>query len=273
METNKYRINITKSIFSIILGIALVCWFIFLSVTIVNTTRQVLSIIDTNIDHIHSTISTINDGLESVSESFDTMNSSLQTVKSYVVGIEPVLDNISRFIGTDLTNLAESGRDSLVAAAQGSIIIDDTLTFLSKIPFLNFSYEPKQTLNKSLMDLSETFGNIPNSFSGFRNSLNSSTNNLGNLEQDFEDFSVNLDDMKENIKDTRLSLQEFSDEMDGYQSDLPQTQQKIITWTGVSTGIICFIIVIWIISNLYVIIASHNALKSDKIAMRTRREG
>lgn len=272
IKTNKNRIDIINSSFSMLLGILLIVVLIFLAVTLANTTRTLVRSASTGIDRVHSTMTVVNDGLESVTKSFDTLSSSLQTMKGYISGIEPIVSSIQKIVGTDLVNLAEKGRDSLVAAAQGSKIVDDTLTFLSKVPLLNFEYKPKKTLNESLLDLSETFGSIPDSLSDLEKGLTTSTSDLDTFEDKFENLSGNVDDMKTNMSDTSLSIQGFLDNLERYKQDLPQTQKKIIIWISVITSILCLIILVWMINAVYTFIVAREGIISDRIANRKQPE-
>lgn len=272
IKNNKNRIDIVKSSFSILIDILLIALLIFLAVTLSNTTRSLVQSASVGIDRVHSAMTVVNDGLENVSKSFDTISSSLQTVKGYVSGIEPIMESVQKIIGTDLVNLAEKGRDSLLAAAQGSKIVDDTLTLLSKIPLLKFEYKPKKTLNESLLDLSDTFGSIPKSLSTLEEGLTTSTKDLDSFENKFEDLTTNVDNMKGNMADTGLSIRGFLDKLLQYKDSLPKTQRKIILWISVITSLLCFVILIWMINQVYSFIVAQEGLKSDRIAKKEQPE-
>lgn len=268
VKNNKYRLDIIKSSFSILLGIVLIALLIFLAVNLANTTRKVIVVASDGITRVHSTLSVVNDGLENVSKSFETLNTSLETVRSYVSGVEPILNTVKNFIGNDLSKLALDGRDSLVAAAQGSKIVDDALSFLSRIPLLKFEYSPKKTLNDSLLDLSETFGSIPDSLETLEKGLSTSTSNLETFDSKFTELSTNITDMKSNMSETKLSISSFLDKLDQHQQNLPKTQRTIIIWISVITGILCLIVLIWMLSQVYTFIVAREGLKSDRITKR-----
>ena len=273
IKANKNRIDIIKSSFSIFLGILLIVALIFLAVTLSNTTRSLVQAASAGIDRIHETISLVNDGLENVSESFDIVSASLQTMKGYVSGIEPVLSSVKKIVGTDLVNIAERGRDSLLAAAQGSKIVDDSLTLLSRLPLIKFEYQPKKSLNESLLDLSDTFASIPESLNTLEVELTTSTKDLNSFEDQFEDLTKNVNNMKGTMSETSLSVRGFLDNLLRYKDELPKIQKNIIIWISIITSLLCLVILIWLLREVYCFIVAREGLLSDRITRDKKPEG
>lgn len=272
IKQNKTRIDLAKSGSLLILGIAMLVLLIVLAVTLANGTRELIHIASTGIDTLQETLSSVNDGLNNVSSSFDTLKDSLQTVKDYVYGIEPILENMTDLVGSDLVKIAQDGQNSLKAAAQGSKLVDDALTLLSRLPLLNFDYAPEKALNESLLELSETFGSIPESLSGLEKEISNSAANISTFDTNFVDFNTNIDDLKANVDNTGSSLEGFIDQLQSYQQKLPKVQRTIITWIAVITCALCLLLLIWMVNQFFTFIMALEAIKSDKIAMRKRPE-
>lgn len=272
IKRNKTRIDLAKSGFSLVLGIAMLVLLIILAVTLADGTRELIRIASNGIDTLQETLSSVNDGLNNVSSSFDTLKGSLQTVKDYVYGIEPILENMTDLIGSDLVKIAQDGQNSLEAAAQGSKLVDDALTLLSRLPLLNFDYAPEKALNESLLELSETFGSIPESLSGLEKEISNSAANISTFDTNFVDFNTNIDDLKANVDNTGSSLEGFIDQLQSYQQKLPQVQRAIITWIAIITCALCLFLIFWLINQFFTFIMALETLKSDKIAMLKRPE-
>lgn len=272
LKRNKNRIDLIKSSFLFLLSCAMIVLLIILAVTLANGTREIIHTAENGIDSLHQTLSTVNDGLVSITDSFDTLKESLHTIDDYLFSIEPVLERITSFVGTDLAKIAQDGHDSLKAAAQGSKLVDDALIFFSRLPMVNFNYAPKKTLNESLLELSETFASIPESLSGLEEGLNSSASNIDSFENKFNDFHTDIDNIKTNVKDTGSSLENFITQLENYKQKLPELQRKTITWISILTSVLCLIIFIWALKQIYIFIIALEAIKSDKIAMRKQPE-
>jgi predicted PurR-regulated permease PerM len=272
IKQNKTRIDLAKSGSLLILGIAMLVLLIVLAVTLANGTRELIHIASTGIDTLQETLSSANDGLNNVSSSFDTLKDSLQTVKDYVYGIEPILENMTDLVGSDLVKIAHDGQNSLKAAAQGSKLVDDALTLLSRLPLLNFDYAPEKALNESLLELSETFGSIPESLSGLEKEISNSAANISTFDTNFIDFNANIDNLKTNVDETGSSLEGFIDQLQSYQQKLPKVQRTIITWIAVITCALCLLLLIWMVNQFFTFIMALEAIKSDKIAMLKRPE-
>ncbi len=270
LKRNKTRIDLIKSSFSLLLSCAMIVLLILLAVRLANGTRKIIHAADNGIASLHQTLTTVNDGLESITDSFDTLKASLHTIDDYLHGIEPILESMTKFVGTDLTKIAQDGHNSLKAAAQGSKLLDDALTFFSRLPMINFNYAPKKTLNESLLELSETFASIPDSLTGLEEGLSNSASNISSFEDKFVDFHTNIDDIKTNVKDTGSSLESFITQLESYKQNLSEIQREIITWISIITSILCLLIIIWAVKQVYIFILALEAIKSDRIAMRKR---
>ncbi len=265
IKNNKNRIDIIKSSFSILLGILLIALLIFLSVKLADATRKFVQVADNSIDNLRETLVIASDSIDNVAKSFDTLDSALITVQGYISEINPILSNVKNIISTDLLKLANEGRDSLLAAADGSKIVDDTLSLLSRIPLLNFSYEPKKTLNQSLTELSDTFATLPDSLTNLEEGLTTTNTSLEAFDNNFASFNANISNMKNNLLDVSESIEGFDQKLLNIQTDLPKTQRNIILWISIITVLLCLIVVAWIFSQIYTFIIARESLKSDRI--------
>jgi len=272
LKRNKTRLDLIKSSFSLLLACAMIGLLIFLAVTLSKGTRELIQIADNGIDSLYQTLSTVNEGLAGVTDSFDTLKDSLHTIDDYLTGIEPVLENMTQFVGTDLAKIARDGHDSLKAAAQGSKLVDDALSFFSRLPMVNFTYAPEKTLSESLLDLSETFASIPANLSGLEEGLSHSTTKISSFENNFVDLETNINTIKTKVEDTNTSLANFTSQLESYKLKLPEIQRKIISWISIITIVLCLIVIIWAGKQIYIFIIALEAIKSDKIAMREQPE-
>lgn len=164
--------------FSIILAVVLVIVLISLRINlgiqlnvfaeqsgdIISNTKETLTLVENFLPDLNSTLTQVNTSVDNFQTSGDEL--------------PDLLDNVGSLIGNDFSDLASEGQLSLESAANSAKIIDETLSFLSRIPFLNVNYDPEQPLEKGLRDLSSSFGSFPENLGQIQNDLNSATENI-----------------------------------------------------------------------------------------------
>ncbi|HHX08641.1 MAG TPA: hypothetical protein GX730_04330 [Chloroflexi bacterium] len=219
----EFRTRPFRYYFSLLLALVLIGALISLRIT--------LGIhLNTFTEQSKNFISNTKETLTLVEDFLPDLNSSLIHVKTSVENFQisgdelpDLLDNVGSLIGNDFSALASEGQLSLESAANSAKIIDETLSFLSRIPFLNVNYDPEQPLEKGLRDLSSSFGSLPENLGQIQSDLSSATENISVFTEQLDSINDSLNDFSDSVGSLKPKLLTYQIILD----ELNETVQKV----------------------------------------------
>jgi chromosome segregation ATPase len=161
------------------------------------TSQDGLTLLDQAVDDLLSEFVIIED-------SFDSLNMTL-------AGISNSLETSANLIGDDLKQTVGDTRTALDSAATTAELIDNTLTFLSKIPLLGVNYEPEVPLHISLNQVADNLETFPTTLDQIETGLNETTDGLESLKTDLKDLSDQIQGFEDDLENAQVILGRFND--------------------------------------------------------------
>jgi hypothetical protein len=233
-------------VFFLLIGIA----GIAVSVAGVYLGRQAIdefgAAVDTALSRSLVTLDTAADTLILTKSTFDRVNSGLDTVgvtadnvAQTLIDTQPMLENISSVVATDIPNSLEAIQDSLPGVAKAAGTIDDTLRALAAfevsrevfgIPIafdLGIDYEPELSLDEGVLSIGDSIEGMPDSLRAMQPSLDLANNNLADISTNINDIATDLDAIGDNVKQIEPLIDEYIMLIADVEQLMNQTQAKL----------------------------------------------
>jgi len=170
------------------------------------------------VDSLQFTITTTGKGLNVLDNALDNVNTNLEIIGASLENLNGTFDDISSslsssadFIGDDLRQTIITTQIALSSASSSAEIIDDTLSIISRIPFIGANYQPEVPLHTSLNAVSEGMNDIPQSLEKIEGSLNDTSDELVLLKENLLDLSDELSNFETDLKDSQNILEDYRD--------------------------------------------------------------
>ncbi len=225
---------ITGLIVSLIILIIILTFGSFLHRNADLTIRSVDSMLtttDAGLEIIENTLLNAQDSLKLLINSLEDMSDSLEE-------LEPILTTTSDFFANDFYTLITSAQTSLDSAASSAKLIDNTLSFLSSIPFVNLNYQPEISLNQSIQDLSDSLEELPDTFDVIKTDLSLASKDFDLVSKTLDQLSVNLTQYNENLVDARDVIFNYIEQAKFYQLSLPVLLKNFNKWLTIITMVL-----------------------------------
>ena len=239
----------TKSIrfaFSVILGLTLIILLIIGRVNLGNQIRNIESALLNLIDQGRSSLTRFEESIPDLETTFTSFYNTLDGLQTSSGKLPQLLDNVGSFLGNDFVSIAVDGKKSLESAASGARIIDDTLSFLSRIPFLNVKYNPKQTLEQGLRQLADNFSAIPPGLEQIEQELQSATKNLESFSEFMQGINSSLGNIENKITGLRSLTSDLRLRLDTLETNLKQTVSNTQRNLTILLIILILLILLWL---------------------------
>lgn len=202
---------------------------------------NVLSTTDDGLIVLDSTLENASDDLAIIEASFISLDSTFENVAIS-------LENSSDLIGDDLRLTIIDSQTAISSAASSAEIIDNTLSFIARIPFVGADYQPDVPLHTSLTHVADTLGTIPESLDEIETSLDDTAESLRVTKSTLSDLSDNMGTLQEDLGNAQIILSNyrhilaksiekttsFSDNLSGTMTIITLIFSGVLFWLGVA---------------------------------------
>ena len=241
--------------------IAAVGGIIFSVVSLVQIWRYEQVVTQTVVDNlalVDQALDATQDGLTVVDEVVETTKvdvTSIQiTTRALALAIRDMnlmLDSLSTLASEDFPDSISATQTSLASAQSSALVIDNTLTVLTSIPFSPVSaYKPEIPLHTALANVSTSLDSIPESLATIETSLDDGKVNLAVVE-------VELNKISDTTKEMSRALGNAQTTISHYQAVTKQLKVRVETlrlvapgWIKTITWVLSFVLIWVLISQL-----------------------
>ena len=167
-------------------------------------------------------------------------------------GVSGSLDTSANLIGDDLKQTVIDTQMALESAASTSVLIDNTLDFLSKIPLLGVDYQPEVPLHISLAQVADNLEKFPSALETIEGGINKTTDGLDDLQLNLTDLSDQILTLGDDLEKAQVIIKKFDDSIEViqiqiitlgdrlglYMSIISLFLSGLLFWTGLSQLIV-----------------------------------
>lgn len=204
------------------------------------------------LDLLNSTLDTSAQGLALAKTSLNSVTTTLGSLQTTVSGAAATIsdastsvNSLSTIVGTKLSGTINAALGTLDAVEATSKTIDQLLSGLASIPFLNLKYDPAKPLSASVGDLTTQLKDVPQSLSDLQKDLNSSGNSLEQVGADAKNLATSLGQVQGEISQLVAVIDQYEAQVKAFQGTVRNLRENIVT---IVWGIVLFatFILVWI---------------------------
>jgi methyl-accepting chemotaxis protein len=168
-------------------------------------------------------------------------------------------------MGKDMPTSIDATRAALKSAQSSAVVVDNVLTTLSKVPFINIQYNPAMPLSAALGDVAKSLDNLPPTFSTIERNLNTTSAGLDQVVTNLNELPKTTQQVQRNISDARQVVTRYQSQVDGLQKlikpikpSLPMTLTTIILGLTFLIFWLCVLQMQMLLKGLDYVRGSHN---------------
>ena len=204
------------------------------------------------LDLLNSTLDTTSQGLGIAKGSLKSVTTTLGALQTTVQSAAVTIDNasssvnsVSSVIGTNLSGTVTSALGTLDAVENTTRTIDEVLTGLASLPFLNVQYDPAKSLSASVSDLSDQLNKIPESLGTLEKNLSDSGSSLDKVSDDANALAVSLGTVEKEMAQLVAVIEQYETQVKAFQGTVRNLREHIVT---IVWGIVLFasFVLFWI---------------------------
>lgn len=195
---------------------------------VTTTSIDLVDSITISLDATEQMLAVLNLSLQQAKSSLDQVASTLDDFGKTIGATSSVLQSISDIIGNDFVDLLNNTVAGLGAMEKTSQLIDNTLIFVSAIPFFGGSqYRPEVPLSTSVAGLSADLKEMPVSLMQISQEMETTATSLEPVPGSLQVLSAELTQVKVNLENAEKLTVEYQRIIDDYQGRLAAFQSSL----------------------------------------------
>lgn len=186
------------------------------------------------VDTLQNTLTNTGDGLIVLDSALDNVKSNLEIIVTTldnldgtIFGVSSSLDTSSDLVGDDLRQTIIETQIALSSASNSAELIDNTLSIISRIPFIGANYQPEVPLHTSLNSVAESMDEIPESLELMEGNLTETADGLRLLNDNMLELSDELAKFDTDLEDTQSVLEEYRSIIVASEKQLQKFQKNL----------------------------------------------
>lgn len=211
-----------------------------------------LALVDQALNATQDGLTVVNDVAETTKSDVTSLQTATHALALAIHDMGSTFDSLSTLASKDFPASISATQKSLKAAQSSALLIDNTLTVLTSIPFFSptSSYKPEVPLHTALADVSTSLDSLPASLATIDKSLDDGKANLAVVE-------VQLNRISDTTKEMNRALGNAQTTIAHYQAVTKEVKVRLETlrlaapaWIKTIVWILSFILVWVLISQL-----------------------
>jgi hypothetical protein len=191
------------------------------------------------------TLNTTSDALQVASASLQSASDTITTVEQTSVSVaqtmsttRATLGSFSALMGKDLPASIDSTRTAVKSAQSSAVVVDNVLTSLSRIPFINLQYNPDVPLNVALGNVAKGLDDLPPTFSTIQQNLNTTGSGLDQIATSLNALPKTTQQEQRNIVEAQKLIERYQSQVAGLQKLIQQIDSTLpVVIIGMSLGL------------------------------------
>jgi methyl-accepting chemotaxis protein len=168
------------------------------------------------IDSLEETLLISRDGLQIMNGTIEDAVENLTIIETTLENLESTIDNITgslessaALIGDELPMTMIDTQIALSSAATSAKLIDDTLSIIAMVPFIGANYQPDVPLSTSLTQVSVSLSEIPDALKTIETDLMDTSEGISAMNQDLSELSGNMSNFEKDLEDAQRVLMDY----------------------------------------------------------------
>lgn len=204
--------------------------------------------------------------LQNATDTIKVLSGSIDSLANSIGGTQNGLNSVTMLVKQDLPKTIESARTALASAQETARVVDNFLSGISRIQFLNIDYNPDVPLDLSFGQISASLDGLPPQLVKLGDDLDEFGMNLPALSKTIRGLGTPLNDIDATLAEARAVIKEYSVQLTRTQTALQPIGEGIPTYVTLFIAALTFIMLWIIVVQIIVLVIGWHWLRSTQRA-------
>jgi uncharacterized protein YoxC len=168
--------------------------------------------------------------LNDIEKNITQIHTSLEDATTVLQSTSTSASALAKIVGDDLPGVVGKTQTALGSMQKSAKLMDDTLTLISRIPFVGAPYRNDVPLQDSVAQVSKSLDTIPADLKTMQTQLTGTAASFESLQKDTARLSEDIGAIEKNLADAKKVVNDYQSILDDSQHRLDQLRGRVSGW-------------------------------------------
>ncbi len=194
---------------------------------VIDYTTTTLDAVSQSITTTEQALKVAADGLSSVTVNIDNLEKTTRGIAGTLNTSRPALTTAAATLSNDVPRTVREVRTTIASAQTSARLVDDFLTNLANIPFLNLDYRPQVPINVGLARVGTSLDPLPNTLQDLGGNLGVMAKSLDDVSKNVTALADSIGEINKTVTGAQTIVRDYQGQMQGYQATLASLKGAI----------------------------------------------
>ncbi len=204
------------------------------------TTQQALNVADQALQDAAKTIAVLSGSITSLANSMG--------------GAQDALTSVTQLVQTDLPKTIDTAQTALESAAATAKVVDNFLSGISRISFLNINYNPEVPLDQAITNIGDSLNDLPATLTKIGGDLKNVNSSMPEMVKAIDGLGTTISSITSTLGKAQTVLKEYAVQLARASAAVQQISDGVPTYVTLFIAVLTFIM-LWIIAVQIIVLA------------------
>jgi hypothetical protein len=204
------------------------------------TTQQALNVADQALQDAAKTIAVLSGSMTSLAKSMG--------------GAQDALTSVTQLVQTDLPKTIDTAQTALESAAATAKVVDNFLSGISRISFLNINYNPDVPLDQAITNIGDSLNNLPETLNKIGGDLANVNGSMPGMVKAINGLGDTIDSITTTLDKAQTVIKEYAVQLARASAAVQQISNGVPTYVTLFIAVLTFIM-LWIVAVQLIVLA------------------
>lgn len=204
------------------------------------TTQQALNVAD--------------QALQDAANTITVLSSSTASLANSIGGAQDALTSVTQLVRSDLPTAIAAAQTALESAASTAKVVDNFLSGISRIQFLNINYNPDVPLDQAIGNIGDSLDNLPATLNKIGGDLDNMSGTIPDVAKAVRDLGTTMSSITSTLAKAQTVIKEYAVQLARASTAMQKISNGVPTYVTLFIAVLTFIM-LWIVAVQLIVLA------------------
>ena len=238
---------VVVSIASLIISLSAIIALWSLRPAITTALQDTATLVSETLTTTQKALTVADSALQNASDTITVLSGSIDSLASSIGSTQDALNSVTMLVKQELPKTIEAARTALASAQATARVVDNFLSGISRIQFLNINYNPQVPLDASISQISDSLSGLPPQLTKLGNDLDAINTSLPTVTSTIRGLGVTMSNIDATLIEARSVIKEYAAQLTRTQTAVEPIGENIPAYITLFIAALTFM-ALWIIA-------------------------
>jgi hypothetical protein len=185
--------------------------------------------------------------LQDATQTIAVLSGSTTSLANSIGGAQDALTSVTQLVKTDLPEAIAAAQTALKSAQSTARVVDNFLSGISRIQFLNINYNPQVPLDQAIGDIGNSLNNLPPTLNKIGTDLDNVNGSMPDMVKAINGLGTTISGITTTLAKAQTVLKEYAAQLARATAAVQQISEGVPTYVNLFIAVLTFIM-LWIVA-------------------------